>query len=139
MRIQSVDLVFLLDLSGGMAECIDSVKSRCCIMLNELIKARSEQSYPESISWRFKVCGYRNHAFNSENWFVDNPFVSDLAAAEAQFSGVNMQAAGAVKRKPGPFWMHFLGFQRWNKQRMAFPNAAPSGGRAVATVELSFL
>ena len=95
MRIQSVDLVFLLDLSGGMAECIDSVKSGCCIMLNELIKA------PDLTSWRFKVCGYRNHALNPENWFVDNPFVSDLAAVEAQFSGVNMQAAGGCEEEAG--------------------------------------
>jgi len=101
MRIKSVDLVFLLDLSGGMAECIDSVKSGCCIMLNELIKARSDQSYPYLTSLRFKVCGYRNHPLNSENWFVDNPFVSDLVAAEAQFSGVNMQAAGGCEEEAG--------------------------------------
>ena len=102
MRIKSVDLVFLLDLSGGMAECIDSVKSGCRVMLNELLnelKARSVKSYPDSTSWRFKVCGYRNHALNSENWFVDNPFVSDLAAAEAQFSGVNMQAEGGCEEE----------------------------------------
>ena len=98
MRLQSGDLVFLLDLSGGMAECIDSVKSGCCVILNE-IQARSKQSYPDSTSWRFKVCGYRNYALNSENWFVDNPFVSDLAAAEAQFSGSNMQAAGGCEEE----------------------------------------
>jgi hypothetical protein len=107
MKIDNVDLVFLLDLSGGMSGCIDSVKDGIRTILNEIdldLKRRNEEfgtverSYP---LWRFKVCGYRNHALNSENWFVENPFVYDLVAAEAQLTEQKMQTAGGDEEEAG--------------------------------------
>jgi hypothetical protein len=88
-----VDIVVLLDASGSMQECIDAVKGSISTFINGLASKDANNEAPIK-DWRIKICGYRDHQHNEANWFVDNPFVSDVASVQAQLSAANMQATG---------------------------------------------
>ena len=88
-----VDIVVLLDVTGSMQECIDAVKGSISTFINGLSSKDANNDAPIK-DWRMKICGYRDHQANEANWFVDNPFVRDVAAVQAQLSNPNMQATG---------------------------------------------
>jgi len=88
-----VDIVILLDVTGSMQECIDAVKGSISTFINSLSAKDANNDAPIK-DWRMKICGYRDHQYNESNWFVDNPFVRDVAAVQAQLSAANMQAGG---------------------------------------------
>jgi len=88
-----VDIVFLLDVSGSMQECIDAVKGSISTFINTLSAKDANTDAPIK-DWRMKLGGYRDHQHNETNWFVENPFVRDAAAVQAQLSADNMQASG---------------------------------------------
>ena len=88
-----VDLVILLDVSGSMQDCIDAVKGSIGSFINGLSSKDPNNESPVK-DWRIKVCGYRDHAVDPTSWFVDNPFVRDVAAVQAQLTAPNMQASG---------------------------------------------
>lgn len=88
-----VDIVVLLDVTGSMQECIDAVKGSISTFINGL--AAKDGNNESSIKdWRMKICGYRDQEKDGDNWFVDNPFVRDAAAVQAQLSAAIMQARG---------------------------------------------
>lgn len=88
-----VDIVFLLDVTGSMQECIDAVKGTISTFINGL---NAKDANNESLikDWRMKICGYRDHQHHEATWLTDNPFVRDVAAVQAQLSAANMQASG---------------------------------------------
>ena len=88
-----VDIVVLLDTSGSMQECIDGVKTCIGSFVNGL-EAKGANNESPIKDWRMKVCGYKDHEADGENWFSDNPFVSDVASVQAQIAAANMQASG---------------------------------------------
>lgn len=92
-----VDIVVLLDISGSMQECIDAVKGSVSTFVSGL-EAKDANNESPIKDWRIKVCGYRDHqprpGTTDENWFIDNPFVSDVASVQAQIAASNMQANG---------------------------------------------
>jgi hypothetical protein len=88
-----VDIVVLLDVTGSMQECIDAVKGSISTFINSLSAKDANNEAPIK-DWRMKICGYRDHQADGDNWFVDNPFVRDVAAVQAQLSASNMQARG---------------------------------------------
>jgi len=88
-----VDIVVLLDISGSMQDCIDAVKGSVSTFVTGL-EAKDANNESPIKDWRIKVCGYRDHAADAENWFVDNPFVTDVASVQAQIASSNMQASG---------------------------------------------
>lgn len=88
-----VDIVVLLDVTGSMQECIDAVKGSISTFINGLAAKDANNEAPIK-DWRMKVCGYRDHQANESTWFVDNPFVRDAAAVQAQLGAANMQASG---------------------------------------------
>lgn len=88
-----VDIVVLLDTSGSMQECIDGVKTCIGSFVNGL-EAKGANNESPIKDWRMKVCGYKDHEADGENWFTDNPFVSDVASVQSQIAGSNMQASG---------------------------------------------
>jgi hypothetical protein len=96
MKTLSADLVILLDLSGGMAGCIKSVKLGLRRLLENCESPHRELPAGREIRWRFKLCGYRNHAGAKEDWFVDNPFVNNIEAALAQLEAVEMYPSGDI-------------------------------------------
>jgi hypothetical protein len=88
-----VDIVVLLDVTGSMQECIDAVKGSISTFINGLAAKDANNEAPIK-DWRMKICGYRDHQANESTWFVDNPFVRDAAAVQAQLGAANMQASG---------------------------------------------
>ncbi|MEI6297195.1 MAG: hypothetical protein WCO84_06185 [bacterium] len=88
-----VDIVVLLDVTGSMQECIDAVKGSVSTFINSLTAKDPNNEAPIK-DWRMKVCGYRDHQDSPTDWFVENPFVRDVSAVQAQLSAPNMQASG---------------------------------------------
>lgn len=88
-----VDIVFLLDLTGSMQECIDAVKGSISAFITGLGSKDANNESPIR-DWRMKICGYRDHEHNASDWFVDNPFVKDAAAVQAQINATSMHASG---------------------------------------------
>ena len=88
-----VDIVVLLDVSGSMQECIDAVKGSISTFISGLAAKDANNESPIK-DWRMKIAGYRDHQHNEATWFVDNPFVKDSAAVQAQLSAPSMQASG---------------------------------------------
>lgn len=88
-----VDIVVLLDVSGSMQECIDAVKGSISTFISGLA-AKDANNEGLIKDWRMKIAGYRDHQHNEATWFVDNPFVRDAAAVQAQLSSPTMQASG---------------------------------------------
>ena len=88
-----VDIVVLLDVTGSMQECIDAVKGSVATFIGSLSSTDANNEAPIK-DWRMKIVGYRDHQVSESNWFVDNPFVRDVTAVQAQLSAANMQASG---------------------------------------------
>ena len=88
------DLVFVVDVSGSMAPCIDALRSNIEIFIDSLNRGDANNAAPVK-DWRGKVVGYRDiEAAESDGlpWIVDNAFVRDAGALKSQLSG--LQAAG---------------------------------------------
>lgn len=88
------DLVFVVDVSGSMATCIDALRSNIETFVDTLSRGDANNAAPVK-DWRAKVVGYRDiDAAESDGlpWIVDNAFVRDAAALKAQLA--TLQAAG---------------------------------------------
>lgn len=88
------DIVFVVDISGSMAPCIDALRQNIETFVSTLSSGDANNAAPVK-DWRAKVVGYRDfEAAESEGlpWIVDNPFVRDPAALKAQLA--SLQATG---------------------------------------------
>ena len=88
------DLVFLVDVTGSMASCIDALRTNIEAFINSLSHGDANNAAPVR-DWRGKVVGYRDIATSEHDhlpWFEDNAFVRDAGALKAQLAG--LQAAG---------------------------------------------
>lgn len=88
------DLVFVVDISGSMATCIDALRTNIEIFIDSLNRGDANNAAPVK-DWRGKVVGYRDiESAEAERlpWIVDNEFVRDASALKAQLAG--LQAAG---------------------------------------------
>jgi hypothetical protein len=88
------DIVFVLDVSGSMAPCIDALRRNIEAFVDTLSRGDANNAAPVK-DWRAKVVGYRDYeAAEIEGlpWFVDNPFVREAGALKAQLA--TLQAAG---------------------------------------------
>lgn len=91
-----VDLVFLLDVSGSMSECLEAVKTNLSSFVESLGNGLKGGPNDPNISLdaRYKVCGYRDHEFDNDKWLVDHDFVRDINELKKQFSSPDMKATG---------------------------------------------
>ena len=87
------DIVILLDVSGSMQDCIDAVKRSVSDFIASYSSSDANGAAPIT-DWRMKIVGYRDTVAGPSDWFVDNPFVNDVAAVQAQLSAENMKASG---------------------------------------------
>jgi hypothetical protein len=90
------DIVFVVDVSGSMAPCIDALRRNIEIFIDSLSHGDPNNAAPVK-DWRGKVVGYRDiEAADSEGlpWIVDNPFVRDAAALKAQLAGLQASGGG---------------------------------------------
>jgi hypothetical protein len=90
------DLVFVLDVSGSMAPCIDALRKNIEAFIDSLSRGDGNNVAPVR-DWRGKVVGYRDfESADSERlpWFVDSPFVRDVAALKSQLAALSAQGGG---------------------------------------------
>jgi uncharacterized protein YegL len=79
-----VDIVFLMDVTGSMQTCIDSLKENIASFIDFLTTKDANNSCPVK-DWRAKAVGYRDYKYDKQP-FVDHPFVRDPAVLRTQLS-----------------------------------------------------
>lgn len=90
------DLVFLVDVSGSMATCIDALRKNIESFIDSLSHGDGNSAAPVR-DWRGKVVGYRDiDAAPAEGlpWIVESPFVRDAGALKAQLSALKAEGGG---------------------------------------------
>lgn len=90
------DLVFVVDVTGSMAPCIDALRKNIETFIDSLSRGDGNNAAPVR-DWRGRVVGYRDiesGATDGVPWFVDNPFVRDVAALKAQLAGLQASGGG---------------------------------------------
>ena len=90
------DIVFVVDVSGSMAPCIDALRQNIETFVHTLNSGDANNAAPVK-DWRAKVVGYRDiEAAESEGlpWIVDNPFVRDPAELKAQLAALQATGGG---------------------------------------------
>ena len=90
------DLVFLIDLSGSMAPCIDALRKNIETFIDSLSRGDGNNAAPVR-DWRGKVVGYRDiesGATDGVAWFVDHPFVRDVADLKGQLASLKAEGGG---------------------------------------------
>jgi len=88
------DIVFVVDISGSMAPCIDALRKNIEAFIDSLSQGGPNNAAPVR-DWRGKVVGFRDiEAAQGEGlpWIVDNSFVTDANALKAQLAA--LEAAG---------------------------------------------
>jgi hypothetical protein len=90
------DIVFVVDVSGSMASCIDALRKNIETFIESLSRGDGNTAAPVR-DWRGKVVGYRDiESAESEGlpWLVDNAFVRDVAALKAQLASLEAKGGG---------------------------------------------
>ncbi len=90
------DLVFVVDVTGSMAPCIDALRKNIELFIDSLSRGDGQSAAPVR-DWRGKVVGYRDIESEAKDgipWFVDNPFVRDVGALKAQLAGLKAEGGG---------------------------------------------
>jgi hypothetical protein len=90
------DIVFLIDISGSMAPCIDALRRNIEAFIDSLSHGDANNAAPVQ-DWRGKVVGYRDFEADQAAglpWIVDNDFVRDAAALKAQLGTLEANGGG---------------------------------------------
>ena len=90
-----VDLVFLLDSTGSMQECIDGLKANIKLFFERLTTRDAQNQVPVR-EWRAKVVGFRDYDDNPHNWLVDNPFTRSVEDLYAQLDSLGATGGGDI-------------------------------------------
>ena len=86
----SVDIVFLIDATGSMADCIDAVKASLGSFIDTLVGDQSPIK-----DWRARVVGYRDANCDGDMWLETNPFVAnDISGLRSQLDRLTAQGGG---------------------------------------------
>ena len=92
------DVVFLIDVSGSMAPCIDALRTNIEAFIQTLSAGDPANANAAPVrDWRAKVVGYRDiEAAPAEGvqWLEDQPFVRDAAALKAQLAALKAEGGG---------------------------------------------
>jgi hypothetical protein len=90
------DLVFVVDVSGSMAPCIDALRKNIEAFIDSLSRGDGNNVAPVR-DWRGKVVGYRDiESAEAEGlpWIVDNAFVRDVGALKQQLAALKAEGGG---------------------------------------------
>lgn len=87
------DIVFLMDATGSMDTCIDQLKENLKVFVDALVSPKGNDVSPVK-DWRAKVVGYRDVEADGADWYVDHPFVRDVAQLKAQFNDLDATGGG---------------------------------------------
>lgn len=87
-----VDLVFLIDVTGSMQNCIDALKANIKAFFDSL--TRNEGNGSPIRDWRSKVVGYRDYSYDKEKWLENNPWRDDVADLYADIDSLKAKGGG---------------------------------------------
>jgi hypothetical protein len=90
------DIVFVVDVSGSMAPCIDALRYNIEAFVDSLSRGDANNAAPVK-DWRAKVVGYRDlESAEKEGlpWIVDNSFVREAAALKTQLGALTAAGGG---------------------------------------------
>lgn len=87
------DIVFLLDASGSMKECIQAVTQNISTFVDTL-SASDANGGVLIKDWRIRVLAYRDRLADGSYWFIDNPFTSDIAEVKSQLAAMEAKGGG---------------------------------------------
>jgi hypothetical protein len=87
-----VDIVFLLDITGSMQHCIDSLKANISTFVDSLTGKDPNNDCPVK-HWRAKVVGFRDYTCDKVP-LEDNPFVEDASALRRQLTTLTASGGG---------------------------------------------
>ncbi len=90
------DVVFLIDVSGSMQPCIDSLQKNIATFV-KFCREPDENQGVAVKDLRIKVCGYRDHTADGETWFQSSPFVivtDSVAPLEAHLASLQARGGG---------------------------------------------
>lgn len=89
------DIVFLMDATGSMGNCIDKLKQNIMVFFKNLTEMDpAKQSFPPVKDWRAKVVGFRDVGADGDRWFEDNAFTRDVAEIERQLGALKAEGGG---------------------------------------------
>lgn len=87
------DIVFLLDASGSMKECLRAVTDNLATFV-ETLNAPDSNGGVLIKDWRIRVVGYRDREADGPNWWIDNPFTCDISQAKANLAALVADGGG---------------------------------------------
>lgn len=89
------DIVFLMDATGSMGNCIDKLKQSIMVFFRSMTEMDpATQNFPAVKDWRAKVVGFRDAEADGEHWFEDNAFTRDVAEIERQLGALKAEGGG---------------------------------------------
>ena len=86
-----VDIVFLMDATGSMSDCIDALKDNVSIFVDSMCESSQENPVRD---WRAKVVGYRDFIEDASSALEDNPFVTEPEAVKTQLRALEAREGG---------------------------------------------
>jgi hypothetical protein len=87
------DIVFLLDCSGSMKECLRAVTDNIAGFVDTLTSPDANGGVLIK-DWRIRVVGYRDKDADGSHWWIDNPFSSDVAQVKSQLAALEAKGGG---------------------------------------------
>lgn len=86
-----VDIVFLMDATGSMSDCIDALKEN----VSTFVDSMCERSQTNPVrDWRAKVVGYRDFIDDEYSALEDNPFVTEPESVKTQLRALEAKEGG---------------------------------------------
>ena len=118
------DIVFLLDASGSMKDCIRAVADNIAAFV-ETLNTPDANGGVLIKDWRVRVLGYRDREADGSHWWIDNPFTSDLTQVKAQLSALEAKGGGD---EPESLLDAMYTVSQWPSAERGAP-ASPNGWR----------
>ena len=90
-----VDIVFLMDATGSMGNCIDKLKENVMVFFKSLTEIDPKnQTIPPVKDWRAKVVGFRDVDVDGVNWLEGNSFTRNVGEIERQLAALHADGGG---------------------------------------------
>jgi len=91
-----VDIVFLLDVTGGREPCLNAIKSNLTNFAQTIAdNLEGGVNGPViTLDVRYKVCGYRDQSCDGDKWFIEFPFVRNIEEVKTHINHPNMSSYG---------------------------------------------
>jgi hypothetical protein len=118
------DIVFLLDTTGSMKVCLQAITGNIATFVDTLSSSDANGGVLIK-DWRIRVIGYRDRDSDGSQWWIDNPFTSDVAQVKQQLSALEAKGGGD---EPESLLDAMYTVSQWPSTEKGAP-ASPTGWR----------